>query len=223
MISCQEIFFSGEEGRRDIKLESFHTIEISGIYNIILVQDSTDHLVITGQNNIGSINAAVNGDTLDIINRKKMTMNADKNTLEIHFSTVERIVTLDPVDISGQGTIKSENLYLDALGEIANMNLAVDCKYFQLVNSGNTLGNFIFKGKAGDCYIFNRYGCRVFADSLICRSATVLNESVGDVRISALENIQVFIQGPGNILYHGSPYIQILEKRGTGRVIHIDE
>jgi len=223
MLSCQKIFFNGEEGRRDIHLEGFHTIKVSGIYNIILVQDSTDHLVITGENKISSISASVNSDTLNITNSKKMSLNPDKNTLEIHFSTVERIVTWDPVNISGRGTIKAENLYLDALGEIANINLVLDCKYLQLVNSANTLGNFYFKGKTGDCYLFNRYGCRIFADSLLCRTAAVINESIGDVRINASENLLAYINGPGNIFYYGTPSVNIAEKRGTGNVIRITE
>lgn len=223
MLSCRKLFFDGAESRREITLEGFHSIVISGIYNIVLVQDSTDQLVITGKNDISTISAFVNNDSLIIRDEKKMSINPEKNTLTIHFSTVEHIVTWDPVNVMNSGTIKSQNFYFDALGEIANIKLKLDCRYFQLVNSANTLGNFYLKGKVLDCYLFNRYGCRIFADSLLCSTAAIINESVGDVRINASENIIAYINGPGNIFYYGTPSVNIAEKRGTGNVIRITE
>jgi ABC-type taurine transport system substrate-binding protein len=62
----------------------------------------------------------------------------------------------------------------------------------------------------------------MYADSLHCKNAAIYNESVGVVNINASDNIDAFIRGPGNIGYYGTPVINIVEKRGTGKIIRLD-
>ena len=222
IISCQKIFFNEDESTRELFFEDFHAVKISGIYNIVLIQDSANRLVITGKNDINSIDAVINDDTLIIDDHKKMSFNPDKNTLALHFSNLEYMVSYDPVNVSNTDTIKADQFLYDAIGEIAEVRLVVDCNYFLVVNSANTLGYFYFNGKANNCTFFNRYGCSIFADSLSCKNAEIVNESVGDVYINASENIKAFIWGPGNIYYYGTPVIEIAEKRGDGKIIRLD-
>jgi hypothetical protein len=222
IISCQKIFFNEDESTRELFFEDFHAVKISGIYNIVLIQDSANRLVITGKNDINSIDAVINDDTLIIEDHKKMSFNPSKNTLALHFSDLEYMVSYDPVNVSNTDTIKADQFLYAAIGEIAEVRLVVDCNYFLVVNSANTLGYFYFNGKANNCTFFNRYGCSIFADSLSCKNAEIVNESVGDVYINASENIKAFIWGPGNIYYYGTPVIEIAEKRGDGKIIRLD-
>jgi hypothetical protein len=222
IISCQKIFFNEDESRRELIFKDFHAVKISGIYNIVLIQDSANRLVITGKNDINSIDAVIINDTLIIDDHKKMSLNPAKNTLALHFSNLRYMVTNDPVNVSNTDTIKADRFIYDAIGEIAEVSLVVDCNYLLVVNSANTLGYFYLSGKANDYSFFNRYGCSIFADNLSGKNAEITNESVGDVYINASENITAFIWGPGNIYYHGTPVIQIAEKRGTGRIIRLD-
>ena len=222
IISCKEILFTGEESSREISLDDFHAVKFLGIYNIVLIQDSTNRLVIKGNNNINSIDALVNEDTLVINDHKKRSFNPNKNSLYLHFSNLQHIACYDPVNLSNTDTIKADQLTLYALGEIAEVRLVFRCNYFIAVNDANTLGYLHFIGKTQRCWIWDRYGSTMFADSLLCREAVVYNESVGDVRINASDNIDAFIRGPGNIYYHGNPIIKIGEKRGTGRIIRLD-
>ena len=222
IISCQKIFFNEDESTRELFFEDFHAVKISGIYNIVLIQDSANRLVITGKNDINSIDAVINDDTLIIDDHKKMSFNPGKNTLALHFSNLEYMVSYDPVNVSNTDTIKADQFLYAAIGEIAEVRLVVDCNYFLVVNSANTLGYFYFNGKANNCTFFNRYGCSIFADSLSCKNAEIVNESVGDVYINASENIKAFIWGPGNIYYYGTPVIEIAEKRGDGKIIRLD-
>jgi hypothetical protein len=219
IISCQKILFNEESKTREIFLKDFHAVKISGIYNIVLIQDSTNRLVITGKNNINTIEAQVNNDTLIIINNKKLSFNTEKNTLSIHFSNLENMVTYNPVNVSNRGTIKANHFRYGAIGEIAEVRLKINCNYLFVVNSANTLGYFNFTGTADSCMLFNRYGSSIFADSLVCKNAEIYNESVGDVYINASAKIRAYIWGPGNIYYYGTPVIKIAEKRGTGNII----
>ncbi len=220
-VSCQKLLFNDDENKREIPLKDFNAVRISGIYDIVLIQDSTNHLVITGRNDINSVDAIVVDDTLIINNNKKMSLNPNRSKITVHFSNMEFLQTNDPVNISNTDTLRAEKFIYEAIGEIAEVRLVIDCNYFLIVNSANTLGKFHLSGKASFCTVFNRYGSIVFADNLSCNNAEIVNESVGDVYISASEYIKAFIWGPGNIYYSGDPVIEIAEKKGNGRLIRL--
>ena len=222
LVSCQKIFFNDDEGTRVIQLDDFIAADISGIYDIILIQDSTNKLVITGKKDINSITAVVKNDTLTIDDHKKMTVNPDKNTLTIHFTNIENLVTNDPVYISNKDTIRANSFKYAGIGEIAEARLVVDCNYFLIVNSANTLGYSYINGYANKAVLFNRYGSSIFAENLKCTNVEAINGSVGDIYLSASDNITAFIWGPGNIYYHGKPVIKITEQTGTGKIIPLD-
>jgi hypothetical protein len=221
-LSCQKIFFNKDESTRELSLKDFHIVKISGIYNIVLIQDSTNRLVITGQNDINSIDAVMDEDTLVIDNNKKISLNPNKNTLAIHFTNLEYMVTYDPVSVSNRDTLKANWFLYEAFGEIAEVSLVMDCYYFRMVNSANTLGSFYLKGKAHDCAFSNHYGSSIFADSLFCKNAEIYNESIGDIYVNASQKIIASIRGSGNIYYHGNPSIEIAEQKGDGKIIPLD-
>jgi hypothetical protein len=220
--SCQKLLFNQDESTREISLNDFHAANISGIYNFILVQDSTNRLSITGKNDISSISAIIKDDTLIIDDHKKRSFDPDKNSLTLHFSNLEQIVFTGPVNVTNRDTIRADNFMFEATGEIAEVRLVIKCNQFVALNNSNTIGYLHFIGKAESCWIWNRYGSCMYADSLLCKSAVVYNESVGDVNVNASGYIEAFIRSSGNIGYHGDPVIKISENRGCGRMIHLN-
>jgi hypothetical protein len=220
--SCQKLLFNKDEGTREIRLEDFHAVRIRGIYKFVLIQDSANRLYITGKNDINSIDAVINNDTLIINDHKNLSFNPNKNVLTLHFSDLEYIDSSDPIELSNTDTIRADQFSLVAGGEIEEVRLVFKCNNFFAVNNSNTLGYLHFSGKTETCWIWNRYGSIMYADSLFCKDAVIYNESVGDVNINASDNIDAFIWGPGNICYYGTPVITIGEKRGTGKIIRLD-
>jgi hypothetical protein len=222
LISCQKILFTENAGTREIIFRDFHAVKISGIYNFILIQDSTNRLKIEGKNDINSIDALIKNDTLIIDDHKNISFNPNKNTLTLHFSNLKFIDSFDPINLSNTGIIQADQFTLVAEGEIAEVRLVIKCNNFFALNNSNTLGYFHFIGETESCWIWNRYGSSMYADSLRCKNASIYNESIGDVHINASEFIDAFIRGPGNIGYYGSPVINIVEKRSTGKIMRLD-
>lgn len=219
LASCQKLFFNEEEETREITTGRFTAIRVNGIFNLVLVQDSTDRLVITGSNDPGSVEASVINDTLTIKDTKGFSLNPGRNTIEIHFRKLGYLVTYDPVDISARDTIRADRLAWDAIGEIAEGSLTLDCNLFIFCNSANTLGFITLRGKAEMLVMFNRYGGSVFASALACKYADITNESAGDVYVNASERLTAYIWGPGNIYYSSDPVIDIKEVKGTGILV----
>jgi hypothetical protein len=221
IVSCQKILFNEDESIREIKLDDFHAVRIKGIYKFILIQDSTNRLIIAGKNDINSIDAIIKKDTLLIDDHKNISFNPNKNTLTLHFSNLKYIDSSDPIELSNTDTIQADQFSFVAGGEIEEVRLVFKCNNFFAVNNSNTLGYLHFSGEAESCWIWNRYGSIMYADNLHCKDAVIYNESVGDVNINASDNIDAFIRGPGNICYYGTPVITIGEKRGTGKIIRL--
>jgi hypothetical protein len=219
--SCRKILFNEAESTREIKLDSFHGVIFKGIYNIYLIQDSTDRLIIRGRNHIASIDAEVIKDTLKISLNKGFSLNTNKNSLELHFSNIKFIRTLDPVYISNKDTLKLENIVFETIGEITETNLNLNCNFLNVATSANTLGYQRFRGSAESCVFFCRYGSSFFADSLKCKTAEVINDSAGDIIVNASGNLKVYIWQNGNVSYKGSPIVEILSHRGSGKLVHL--
>jgi len=222
IFSCQKILFDDEISTLEIYLEDFSAVRVYGIYNLILVQDSTNRLEITGSNHITSIDAVIENDTLIIDDHKKISFNPYKNRLVLHFTSLNHIATNDPVNISNSDTLFADRFVYHGIGEITEAKLVINCNQLIVANSANTLGNFYFSGKASYCLLWNRYGSGMYADSLLCRDADIYTESIGSVNVNATDHIRAFIRGPGNIYYYGNPLIEIVEKNGEGKVIRLD-
>lgn len=218
LASCQKLFFNDDEETHVITTGPFSAVIVNGIYNLILIQDSTDKLVITGSNNPGDINAEVKNDTLVIRDNRNFSLNPGRNTIEIHFRKLGYILTYDPVNITVEDTIRADRLSWDAIGEIAEGSLTIDCNLFILCNSGNTLGFITLRGRTDMLVVFNRYGGSVFASGLSCKHADITNESAGDVHVNASERLTAYIWGPGTIYYSSDPVIDIREVKGSGHV-----
>lgn len=219
--SCSELLFSDDEGSKQFFPGEFSSVSVKGIFNIVLIQDSADMVIVRGPVSINRIDAESIDDTLRIKDSNKFPLEPGRNTIELHLTKLNYLVTYDPVFLTTKDTLKGDRISWDGIGEIAEGRLIIDCNQFNLCNSANTLGNIRLTGKAEHLYVFNRYGSNVFADSLYCRNAEITNESAGNVYINASEIITAFIWGPGNIYYHGDPVAELRESKGSGHLIRI--
>jgi hypothetical protein len=217
--SCNEILFHEELTTRTIVTGDFHALRVYGIYDIVLIQDSTNRIDISGVNNVSSVDAVVINDTLIVDNHKRITFNPHKNKLSVHFTDLRYLVTNDPVNVTNYDTIRAGQLIFEAYGEIVEARMVLNCDNLYFVSYPYSLGFFHFSGKSNSCLLWNNYGSTIFADSLSCKYAEIITSSVGDVFVNASENIRISLDGPGNVYYHGNPAIEIAEKKGTGKII----
>lgn len=217
--SCQDLLFNQEIVTRDIPLDSFNALKISGIYDIVFVQDGSDRIVISGNNYVNDFSAEVINDTLTLNSNKGLTLKTGRNRIELHFTDLGYVAAYDPVNFSTRGTLKTTDLFFEVNGEISEGKMDIECNNLVVLNTASTLGQMTFSGKSENCSFCIRYGLTVFADSLFCKYAEVTTLSIGDIYVNASENLDVSLLGQGNIYYYGNPVVTISEKRGNGNVI----
>lgn len=219
--SCRKILFNDDEQTLTLSTGEFTSARVKGISNLVLVQDSTDRIVISGSKKTDAVKADVINDTLIISDGAGFSLDPARNTIELHFTRLDHLVTHDPVNLSNRGTLKCDRFSWDGIGEIAEATLFLDCNLFVFCNSANTLGFVSLNGRAETLVVFNRYGGSVFAGNLSCRYADITNESAGDVYVNASDAVTAYIWGPGNIYYKGDPVTDIRERKSTGQLIRI--
>ena len=223
--NCEGIFNKDERDiiSEEMMLNSFKHINIYGIYNVVLKQDTIHKLIIEGvEDFIADIEARVENDTLIIRDiHKNLFRIEERPTLYLHFTDIKYLWTINPVNVTNEDTLKLDWFYYYPIGEIGEAYLTVQCNFFGMDNSANTLGRFFIRGTAQTARFYNRYGSSIYADSLKSQVVQVYNESVGDVYVYADELLRVFIWGPGNIYYSGEPVVQIIEKRSSGMVLKL--
>ncbi len=220
IVSCQEILFNDDPESREIMLENFSKIKVNGIFNITLIQDSLNKLVISGKHRISDIEADVNNDTLKI-DQKSFSIEPERNSLELHFTTLQYLKTQHPVKLTVKDTIKADFFCYMAIGEIEEVYITIDCNYLIIFGGHNTLGNLFISGKCGYADLSARYGASLDAEGLICKRTEIYNSSAGDIRVNAAEEIKAYIVGTGNIYYRGKPAINLVENTGSGRMIQV--
>ncbi len=208
---------------KEQKLAHFDIAYVNAISDIVLVQDTGYSLIYKGSEEIyNDLSVNIIHDTLFITDTKKRLFKIDdRPTFYLHFENIRSLVTFKPAAISNKDTLKLNYFYVYSIGEIGEVELTVDCGTFGLDNSANTLGRYYIKGRADMVYMFNRYGCTLIADSLVCREARVINESIGDVYVHAEEILTVYLWATGNIYYIGDPMLQVVEKRNSGSLIKL--
>lgn len=222
---CNGIF-TGDDGeiiRKEVSLNEYRYISIYGIYNLILKQDTAHKLTMEGPADvIDDIKVQVIDDTLVIRDiHKDLFRIEEKPVLCLQFADLACLCTYNPAKVTNEDTLKLDRFYYYPIGEIGEASLTVECNFFGLDNSANTLGRFHIRGRTHTAKFFNRYGSSIYADSLVSQIVQVFNESAGDVYVNAGELLEIYIWGPGNIYYSGNPVIEIVEKKDSGQVSKI--
>ncbi len=221
LVCCEDKNSTDSNKQKTLELQSFHTVKITGIFNLVLIQDSVNKLIINGNaRKVQDATAYTIEDTLYIEANKKMLFGSyEKTNLELHFTTITVLWTYDPVKVSNIDTLNLNWFYYFAIGEIGEAELKINCDFFSFHNSQNTLGHFYFSGNSRVLHIFNRYGCSVFADHFIAETAYVTNQSIGDVFINVSSELEAYIWGTGNIYYDGNPHVETIEDWHNGGML----
>lgn len=217
LISCKKEIY---ENFATLKIDgNFLYIETKGICDVKMKNGNSPNVLIEFNPEIHDIFYTIKNDSLIINSKIKNGLKPIKSKplINVSFEDIKKLVTKDPTYVCSDDTIFFQNIVFYSIGEIGGANLTFNCNVFDMANSANTLGHYIFKGKSNLLILYNRYGSTIFADSVYTENALIINESAGDVYVNVKEQIDIRLQGTGNIYCRSRPRkINILEDRGKG-------
>jgi len=207
---------------RQVNLEARDAIWTYGLFDIRLVQDTTNKLIIRGHRQmVNNIHVTQN--------KRKTTVTEDLSNhwyssksnpvLEFHFTSLRYFRIEEPSRLSSADTIHSNHLEVIVANELSEIDLMVDAGYLYLENWTTNTGNFRFRGKAQQYKVELHGSGRLQADSLLTKNALIRQQSIGDIHIRASDTLQVHSSGSGDVFYYGEPAEIIFEQTASGELI----
>jgi hypothetical protein len=214
----------GDLSTKEINLEPFDKIKLNAHIQYLLVQDSTDKLIIRGGKNLlNFVKAEMVEDVLEISNENKCNFLRDydqKITVEIHFTNLINIHFEGSERLWGSGKLKFDWLTLLIRDGAGPVDLDFDAQYINTILS-HGFGSFKFTGstnKANFNIRSNGYGD---AFGLVVNdSITVISKTQGNVKVNADGAIlKAQTEADGDIMYKGIPSSILFNQYGKGKLI----
>jgi Putative auto-transporter adhesin, head GIN domain len=218
---------TGEDTTLEIPLSEFNRLKLHPHVSYILIQDSTDKVVITGGKNVVNlVECKVEDELLEITNKNKCNFlrNAKRELLvEIHFTNIINIHYEGSEFLKSEGTLNLEYFTLMVRDGAGPVNLTLNSKVID-ADISHGWGDYTFHGTTETARISARSNgfCDVY-DLTITDSVYVASDTSGHLRVRA-EGIPLYgyIKSGGDIFYKGNPSVINVTRTGSGELIKAD-
>lgn len=215
----------GEETIRVVPLAAFHELELKEHLTYILVQDSTNALVVkAGKNMVNLVEGNVdeNG-VLQIENKSKCRFLRNKKkhvVVEIHFTTIDKMAYGGTETLTTQGMLVLDQFQLLIRDGAGPVKMAMNANWVD-ADITNGYGDYTFTGQAHYARISAKSNGFCDVTGLqVSDSMFVVSETVAPMKING-NNIPVrgYLKGSGNIYYTGTPQSIQIVKTGSGNML----
>lgn len=208
---------------KDISPGKFNTIEIDGVYDIYLVQDTVCKVVVEGiQKRVDKTTATINDSILVLkTNRRGEFLHPDEPTtkLFIYVDTLKRINVNQACHIRCRNALTGDEIGMVVATRQMEADLNFNCRVFYYWN--NPDGTHLnLTGNVDELKIWNTGLAAVDASRLNANYALIENGSQGECRVRATQTLEYSLTNTGNIYYYGHPSSLLpLSLTGTGTLI----
>ncbi len=227
LISCErnKCFYStGEQSSLILSEDYFHTLEVYGIFDIELVQDSVYFIeVFGGANVIEKTDVEIREDSAFLYNYNSCFWMRDYEHpfLKVHFPEIKHIDVHEASYIFSSDSI-TDGFGIYVRGRLAEINLLMNNDNFYFVPYRTTGGKFVFTGKTKRLYISAYYNAVCDATKLKAEDVYVLNSSIADCQIIADSTLKYEIFGRGNVVVKGNPKILFDSVTSSGKLVYMN-
>jgi hypothetical protein len=215
----------GETVEGILTSDSFSVVNIRGLFNIHLIEDSCSYVEYScGKNLFDKISASATNDTIDLYNDNKYSLfyGYEKINIGIHYKKLKKIEVYESSSIYSTDSLRT-SLCLAVRSELAEVNLTFSNYNFCFYNYTSTGGIYTFKGKTENFYFLGYYTAQFNMEELECKNAHVENHSVYDQIVFVTTKLNASTFFSGNIYYKGSPEVIIDSIVRTGGVFPYKE
>jgi len=196
----------------------FNAIEISGVYNVILCQDSIVSLNIEADENLHQfITTKIENNKL-IIDSKEALCPSKRINVYINAPTFSNIDISGAVDVQCANKLILSDIKLDLSGA-SEINLNLEAKNLDIDCSG--AGKLLLSGKVTDVKVDCSGASEIEAFDLLSENFKISSSGAGKAKLNVSKKLDVDISGAGSVLYKGNPVIS-QEISGAGSVKKVD-
>lgn len=224
-ISCSKDG-AGDIVSKTLNVQGYHTIEVDGVLDVVVVQDTVEFVEFTGEaRNVEGCVATVTDSFLHIDGSKRgefFRPNEMTTKATVHVRNLRLIEVNEDCHISSTNRIGGNELGVISKTRFADIKLKLGCNIFYYWNNVN--GTHVeLEGRVQTVKLWNSGLGGVDASQLDADYAEVTNGSQSDVKVRAAAQLDYGITSIGNIIYFGNPaQIRQDEVTGNGALIKGD-
>lgn len=220
--SCMKT--AGDESSLTITLDPFDKLYLKEHLEYVLVQDSTEKIVIKGGKNLlNFVEANVTDGLLQISNENKcnfLRSYKKKVKVEIHFKSLSNIHFEGTETMTNEGTLQLQWITVLIRDGAGPVNLNFNAETLNAIVS-HGWGDFTFNGEVNNAYLTVRSNGFCDTYGLIVHDTLVaISRTQGTMKVNADNSyFKAQIDEAGDILYKGLPIYKSLNQYGTGELI----
>ncbi len=210
---------SGQEKTKTFQLDVFEKIEIDGSGKIILQQGNTQEVKLVADDNIIEfVNITVSRNRLKIKNTECFD-SYGQLTVYVTIPNFKELTINGDADVSTAGLFTCDDFDCDLNGS-GKVKLNMNCD--DITTDINGTGRIIYEGQC-DTHDVNLDGSGILETTkMIARDFDIDLKGTGSAKIQALDDLNIKIDGTGNVYYKGKPKNLNTQINGTGKVQAIE-
>jgi len=217
MLNC--VHGSGNMKTETRKVSDFHRIDISGVYKVVLKQDSSLSVTITADDNLFKyIKTNVSGGKLHIYNKRNFC-NTGELTVSIGVRNLDELGASGVVEVESDGKINTKDMRFDLSGA---SKITMDLNAANVVTSGTGASELNLKGQATSHEIDLSGDCKVYALDFVVGSCDIQSSGVGHSEVDVLNSLSVHSSGASEVKYRGNPSNVTNEKSGASSIEKVE-
>lgn len=226
--ACEGFFdhFSDKEKTSEIEysLNQFDSIHVMDVFNVFLIQDGTNKIIIEGDESIiKEVKAKVAENTLELTNEysvKWLKPKSNDVNIYLHFDTIAKIKCSQTSLIQTKTPLAGDEIGVIFEGKMVEGDLELGCNTFYYWNNHPCGGKLKLRGEVSSLKIWNFALMEVDAKELQTKGALVENYSQSHCWVKPDEKLEYSIHGGGNIYYSNKPdLVETSPSEGTGKLL----
>jgi hypothetical protein len=216
---------SGAESEKTIQTGYFKEVNVNGIFEVYLVQDTSYYISFKGGSNMVEQSNATNTDSVVWMDNNSscyFLKDYQKVKAYIHFNDIEAIHLKESCSVKTEKPV-TDVITITAESILNDVDIELNTEHFFFYNHKTNAGVYKFKGWCNNCAILGYYSGKVDASNLNTNSMYIENHSAIDCSVRAQETVHAKIFSKGNIFVYGKPEIFVDSVAGSGKVIKVKE
>lgn len=202
---------SGNVITKDVAIQSFDQLQVSGVFNVVLTQGSKESVKIEAEDNLQQLFEVKNEGNKLIVDMKKDSHFDPKKKMTVHIT----FKNLKSMDLKMVGNLTSEgNLSFGDLSlnnkSVGSVDLALNAQKLDIKNK--SVGNLKLRGKADNAVIKSNSVGSIKAADFVVQTMDIDNDGVGSAEVNAAKELKVKESFLGKVRNAGSATAKRINK-----------
>lgn len=202
---------SGHVVTKDVSIQSFDNLDLSGVYNVKLMHGSKEQLKIEADDNLQDLFLVSNeGSTLKIKMKDHSNFNSKtKMTVYITFSKLKGIKLKTVGGLTSEENLSFDDLDIKSTG-VGSVDLKLTAQTLNLNNSG--VGHITLSGKADNATFKNTGVGSIHAGDFVVQKMDIENTGVGHSEVNAEKELRIKDSFLGKVKNKGNAAVKRVNK-----------